>query len=83
MIPVVIAAGIGFRYQMRRRRALPVTAEVFSEPDSEALLEELAGLDDDFQAGEIAAEDYETLREGKKAQLLRLMQAAPEESDRE
>ncbi|MGD8632903.1 MAG: c-type cytochrome [Anaerolineales bacterium] len=45
-----------------------------STPDREALLLAIAGLDDAFEAGDIAQEDYERQRAAIKAKLIKHMQ---------
>ncbi|MGH7462291.1 MAG: hypothetical protein ACREMA_14870, partial [Longimicrobiales bacterium] len=70
----VSAAGVGLR-----RRRKPDTKVRSSErrgalkADPEQLMDEIAALDDAFEAGEIAEAQYRRQRGTLKAQLLRLM----------
>ncbi len=59
------------------RKRHPVPADIVPEaeaPSRELLLDELARLDDRFEAGQIEPDAYRKLRAAKKAELLELMQ---------
>lgn len=72
-VAVLLAVG----YPALRRRSLPQPALARGPGprrtgNREALIEEIARLDDDFEGGSLPAEQYQRLRSQKKAQLLEL-----------
>ena len=80
---VVGTAGIGFGLRRRQKQPAPEPATQrkpasraqvvkVSEVDRDALLDQIAALDDAFETGEIAETDYRKRREALKAKLLRL-----------
>jgi len=75
-------AGIGLAvvYMMRRGKPQPGSSEPRANQEQARLLIELAGLDDDFDDGKIAEDDYRKLRAEKKAQIAALMQREKEEN---
>jgi len=72
---IVLGAGFGFVYLMRKGRVQPVSPDQIRQ----RLLVEIAQLDDDFEAGKIPEAVYRRLRAETKAQLLKLMQRSKEE----
>ncbi|MDZ4246262.1 MAG: hypothetical protein U1D67_03990, partial [Dehalococcoidia bacterium] len=71
----ILIAGGAAVYLFRRRRPQPVpAAAAVPELAEDRLLIEIAGLDDDFEAGVIPEEIYRKLREEKKALLIKLRQ---------
>ena len=83
LVAVVLIVAGGFAYYMRKRSPQPVTAGGNDEDVRQALLSEIAKLDDDFEGGSIEKESYERLRTEKKALLVRLMQNSPEARSRD
>ncbi len=77
---VVLGAGFGFSYLLRKKRLQPVSPEGSLSQGRQRLLVELAQLDDDFEAGKIVEENYHRLRKVKKSQLAELMQSPKEKS---
>ncbi len=73
-VVVVALASVVFFFMKRRKAPAPVAAQADPVIEDE-LLEELASLDDSFEAGQIPEETYRQIRAEKKAQLLRLMQS--------
>ena len=79
---VISVGGLSVAYLVRRRRAAePGAPREDSDRRRDALLAEIARLDEDFEDGLIAAEDYHTARAAAKAQLLALMRRSGERSD--
>ncbi len=73
----VVAVLLAVGYPALRRRSQPQPALARGQGprptgNREALIEEIARLDDDFEAGNIPEEQYQQLRSQKKAQLLEL-----------
>jgi LPXTG-motif cell wall-anchored protein len=77
---VVLVAGSGFAYRLKKRRLQPVNPEGSINQIRQRSLVELAHLDDDFEAGKIPEETYRRLRAEKKAQLVELMKGDTKES---
>ncbi len=77
---VVLGAGFGFSYLLRKKRLQPVSPEDSLDQRRQRSLAELAQLDDDFAAGKIQEESYRKLREVKKSQLAELMQRPKDKS---
>ena len=80
---VVLGAGAGFTYLMRRGKLQPVDSEGNLDRRRQRLLIELAQLDDDFEGGKITKEIYHRLRAARKAELIELMPGAKGESGRQ
>ena len=80
---LVLGAGGGFVYMMKKRNPQPVSLEGSPEQLKRQLLLDLARLDDDFESGKIEKETYTKLRAERKSQLVGLMQGSKEESGRE
>ncbi len=80
VLPVLYAV-----YRMRgglRRRVARTSASAVAAPDAqEALLLEIAQLDDDFAAGGLAEDEYRKLRADKKQRLLELYGEPGSEAD--
>ncbi len=57
----------------------PVTV-AGSESRRKQLLQDMADLDNDFEAGQIAREPYERLRSRMKSDLVNMMQARPKDA---
>ncbi len=80
VLPVLYAV-----YRMRgglRRRVARTSAVAVAAPDAqEALLLEIAQLDDDFAAGGLAEDEYRQLRADKKQRLLELYGEPGSEAD--
>ncbi len=70
---VLVLAVLGFFLWKRRKAPAVAVAPTVMSP-TETLMDELARLDDSFEAGEIPEEVYRQTRAKKKAELLRLMQ---------
>lgn len=74
---VVLSAGFGFLYMTKRNRNQPVTTPTATEnpgQQRQKLLGELAQLDDNFEAGKIAEDNYRKQRTTKKTRLIELEQ---------
>lgn len=63
-------------YPLLRRRSQAEKATIQGEERRLALLREIADLDDRFEAGELAEEEYRTLRAQRKAELIELSKKA-------
>ncbi len=81
MLAAVILLGLGFSfaYLVKKRKFQPVSREDSPEEVRQRFLIQLAQLDDDFESGEIAEEDYRKLRAEGKIHLVELMQRAKDE----
>ena len=77
---IVLVAGSGFVYRLRKRRLQPASPEDSPNQVRQRLLVELAHLDDDFEAGKMPEESYRRLRAERKAQLVELMKGPKEEN---
>jgi hypothetical protein len=77
---VLLTAGFGFSYLMRKKRLRPVSLQGSLAQKRQRLLVELAQLDDDFEVGKIQEESYHRLRARRKAQLIELTQGSKEKS---
>lgn len=66
----VAALAFGVAYPLLRRRRAPVL--VSAQGDRDKLLAEVAQLDDSFEAGQIAEDEYKRLRSTKMARLMAL-----------
>lgn len=71
----LVAGTFGVGYRLRKKRSQPVSPKGSPEQKRRRLLVELAGLDDDFEAGKIPEESYHQRRAAKKAELVELMQS--------
>ncbi|MBI4289566.1 MAG: hypothetical protein HY671_14215 [Chloroflexi bacterium] len=69
---MVIALGFGIAYPLMRRRASAVPTETPAGNERQQLLEDVARLDDSYEAGQITEDDYRTLRSDKMARLMEL-----------
>ncbi len=76
---VVLTAGSGFFYRLRKRRLQPVSPEDSPNQVRQKLLVKLAQLDDSFEDGKISEEVYRKLRADTKNQLAKLIQRSKEE----
>ena len=63
----------GSSYFLVMRRFQPVAAKVNLDQREQALLLEIAQLDDDFEEGRISEENYRRVRSERKAKLTKLM----------
>lgn len=70
---VVVGGGAGALYKLRKRKSQPAFSPVsganMPRQSRQAILAEIARLDDDYEAGKIPAHWYRALRAQKKAQL--------------
>lgn len=82
LILVLIIAGLGIAYFIRKRRVQPVEVEKSTEYRRQTLLTEIARLDDDFANGSIDEETYRVIRATAKERLVELMQSSEKRSDR-
>ena len=69
---ILIGAGIGSFYVIRRNRRAPVVIQDNLTQRRAQLLDEIAELDDRFEDGSIKEEYYRKLRDAKKAELSEL-----------
>ena len=80
LVLIVLIAGFGFGYLLRKRRLQPISPEDILEQKRQSLLVKLAKLDDEFEGGQISDEDYRRLRAATKAKLVKLLQRTKEKS---
>ena len=80
LVLIVLIAGFGFGYLLRKRRLQPISPEDILEQKRQSLLVKLAKLDDEFEGGQISDEDYRSLRAATKVQLVKLLQRTKEKS---
>ena len=73
-IVLVVIGVVGLAVWLRSRRKL-AGATLDPGDEREALLDQIAALDDDFEAGQIDKIDYNAKRARLKAKLLKLMQS--------
>jgi len=71
---IVLGSGFSFVYLRKNRIPQPVSPENTQEQIKQELLTRLAQLDDDFEDGKIAEEDYRKLRTEVKMHLIDFMQ---------
>jgi hypothetical protein len=76
-IVLIIIGAIGVGLWLRSRRKL-AGATLDLDESREALIDRIAALDDDFEAGQIDQIDYNARRTRLKAKLLKLMQSSNE-----
>ncbi|MFC2020652.1 hypothetical protein ACFLU1_02525 [Chloroflexota bacterium] len=76
---IVVGAGFSFVYLIKKRNLQPVSREDNPEQVRQRLLIQLAQLDDDFENGKIAEEDYKKFRAEGKITLMELMQITKDE----
>jgi len=72
LIPLAVGAGLIFIRKRNPRAVAAVTPD--SNTTKDKLLAEIAELDDGFEEGQIAEEEYSRLRTQKKRQLMKLVQ---------
>lgn len=78
IIIIVVAAIFIPLYLARKKRPQPVPISDTTDRQQQ-LIQEMAELDDSFEAGSITEDNYRKLRDAKKAELLELMQGRQEE----
>jgi hypothetical protein len=71
-VVIIVAAGIMF-FRSRNPRAVPAGRSPEEAQRFDQLLDELAALDDELEAGTISEEEYRTVRDRTKAELKELM----------
>ncbi|MFC2014765.1 hypothetical protein ACFLUP_02095 [Chloroflexota bacterium] len=80
---IVLGIGFSFAFLTKKRNLQIVSREDNPEEVKQRFLIQLAQLDDDFESGKIAEEDYKRLRAEGKIYLVELMQSSNYDKDGE